>query len=100
MTAIIEHKSRKTIVPNFSQGERVDYVKRQLGYLREMLDGADDRKWICNALLEYSIALYKMEERQPTDEERREVRELLIELRALDPLRSGRWNDLGTSLLL
>jgi geranylgeranyl transferase type-2 subunit alpha len=89
-----------SIIPDFSQIERIDYLKRQVGELREMLDGAEDRKWICNALLEYSIALYKTEERQPKAEERRELGELLMELRSLDPLRCGRWADLANSLSL
>jgi geranylgeranyl transferase type-2 subunit alpha len=64
-----------------------------------MLDGAEDCKWIYNALIEYTIALCQMGGREPDIDEKQDCKTWLEELRKLDPLRSGRWDDLEQSLI-
>ena len=60
----------------------------------DMLDGAEDCKWIYDALIEYTLALSRIEERQLREDERVDCLQWLNELRKLDTLRGGRWADL------
>ncbi|TVY15448.1 Geranylgeranyl transferase type-2 subunit alpha [Lachnellula arida] len=94
MTTLTDPVGHATITPNFTAEERVEFVIRQLADLKEMLDGAEDNKWIYNALIEYTLDLSQMEERQPRPDEKQDCILWLAELRKLDPLRNGRWDDL------
>jgi len=98
MATLIEPVGYAVITPHFELRDRIGYVLEQLISLRDMLDGAEDCKWIYNALLEYTLAICQMEEREPCDDEKEDCISWLSELRKLDTLRSGRWDDLGKSL--
>lgn len=98
MTTLTDFVGHATITPNFTSEERSEYVTRQLVNLRDILDGAEDCKWVYSALFEYTMALSRMEERQPRGDEREDCRLWLAELRKLDPLRAGKWDDLDNSL--
>ena len=98
MTTLVDFVGHATITPNFTYQDRIEYVTRQLVNLRDMLDGAEDCKWIYSALLEYTLALCRMEERQPEEDEKQDCRAWLAELRKLDPFRNGRWDDLDKTL--
>lgn len=98
MTTLVDHVGHATTTPNFTDEDRSEYVTRQLVNLRDMLDGAEDCKWIYIELLEYTVALSRMQSRQPLDSEREECKAWLAELRKLDPLRAGRWDDVEKSL--
>ena len=98
MTTLTNFVGHDTITPNFTHADRIDYVTRQLAILKDMLDGAEDCKWIYSALIEYTLSLCEMEQRQPSNNETQDCKTWLADLRKLDPLRSGRWNDLDTSL--
>ena len=98
MTTLVDFVGHGTIVPNLTPEERNEYVTRQLENLRDMLDGAEDNKWIYNALIEYTLALCEMEERRPQADEKEDCKFWLEELRKLDPLRTGRWEDLENTL--
>ena len=69
--------------------------------VREMLDGAEDCKYIYQALLECSRQYLRLvagiEKAEVT---REEMKGWLEELRKLDPLREGRWKDLERTLKL
>ncbi|KAL2073023.1 hypothetical protein VTL71DRAFT_10347 [Oculimacula yallundae] len=98
MTTLTDHVGHATITPNFTNDDRLEYVERQLSILRDMLDGAEDCKWIYDALIEYTISLSSIEERETTMDEKGDCKAWLEELRKLDPFRSGRWDDLAKSL--
>ncbi|KAF8856427.1 geranylgeranyl transferas-like protein type II alpha subunit [Acephala macrosclerotiorum] len=98
MTTLTDYVGHATITPNFTPIDRSEYVIRQLAILKDMLDGAEDCKWIYNALIEYTMALCQIEERDPDRDEKQDCQAWLAELRKLDPLRSGRWDDLDESL--
>ena len=98
MTTLTDFVGHGTITPNFTMEERAEYITRQLVNLRDILDGAEDCKWVYNALLEYTIALCEIGERQPREDEKEDCRSWLAELRKLDPFRVGRWDDLNTFL--
>jgi geranylgeranyl transferase type-2 subunit alpha len=95
MTTLIDFVGHATITPHFTTEDRSEYVVRQLVNLKDMLDGAEDCKWIYDALLEYTLALCEMEERTPRDDEKQDCAAWLVEL---DPLRSGRWDNLENTL--
>lgn len=94
MTTLTDYVGHATITPNFTEEDRIEYVTRQLVILKDMLDGAEDCKWIYNALIEYSIALCRMEGRALDLGERQDCAAWLGELRKLDQDRRGRWDDL------
>jgi len=98
MTTLVDYVGHATITPNFTEEERIEYVTRQLVNLKDMMDGAEDCKWIYIALLEYTLALCRMEGREPRDDEKEDCASWLVEVRKLDPLRSGRWDDLEKTL--
>lgn len=98
MTTLTDYVGHATITPHFTQDDRIEYVTRQLAILKDMLDGAEDCKWIYDALIEHTMALCKMEERAPEQDESQDCKAWLEELRKLDPGRSGRWDDLKKSL--
>lgn len=98
MTTLTDYVGHGSITPNFTPEDRAEYVTRQLVILKDMLDGAEDCKWIYNALIDYTMALCRMEERKPDLDERQDCATWLAELRKLDPDRSGRWDDLEKSL--
>ncbi|KAE9376088.1 geranylgeranyl transferas-like protein type II alpha subunit [Stipitochalara longipes BDJ] len=98
MTTLTDYVGHATITPHFTLEDRAEYVTRQLGILKDMLDGAEDCKWIYNALIEYTMALCQMEERVPDSNEKQDCVTWLAELRKLDADRSGRWDDLERSL--
>jgi geranylgeranyl transferase type-2 subunit alpha len=98
MTTLTNYVGHATITPNFTHLNRIDYVTRQLAILTDMLDGAEDCKWIYSALIEYSLLLCQMEERPPRPDEKQDCMTWLTELRKLDPLRRGRWDELEKTL--
>lgn len=98
MSTITEPAGYALIVPHFSQADRIEYVKGELENIQDMLDGEEDCKWIYLSLLEYTVALWGMEQRAPTVEETSNCRLWLSEARRLDPLREGWWSDLEKRL--
>jgi geranylgeranyl transferase type-2 subunit alpha len=94
MTTLTEIKGYSIIVPNFSQDDRLEYITQQLVDLRDMLDGAEDCKWIYNALLQYTLSACELNKREPNENEKKDLQLWLAQLRKLDPLRAGRWDDL------
>ena len=87
-----------SILPHFTTEQRIDYANSQIDDLKEMLDGAEDCKWIYNGLYEYTLAICRTCERQPTADELRDLKLWLGELKKLDPVRIGRWEEQERSL--
>lgn len=98
MTTLVDPVGHATITPYFTDEDRIKYVTNQLVNLRDMLDGAEDCKWIYIASLEYTVALCHMQNRQPNEVEKEKCKLWLMALRKLDPFRSGRWDDMEKSL--
>ncbi|RQM04990.1 hypothetical protein DH86_00003711 [Scytalidium sp. 3C] len=97
MTLLTENVRETTIIPKFTISDRIEYVNRQLENVKDMLDGEEDCKWIYNALVEYTMALWRLQNRV-SDEEKRNVKLWLAKLKELDPFRTGKWNDIDNSL--
>lgn len=87
------------IIQDISDDVQVLYFDEELEAIKDMLDGAEDCKWIYQALLETATALRRA--RQSEDDGLdKEIAGWLSELRKLDPLRSKRWDDLSQKLKL
>lgn len=91
MLTLLSSEASITILPNFKAQQRHAYAVQQIDDLKEMLDGAEDCKWIYHGLFEYTLDVCKLLDRQPTLEEIEDLRLWLAELKKLDPLRQGRW---------
>jgi geranylgeranyl transferase type-2 subunit alpha len=90
---LVDYTGRPTMVPNFAVEDRVTYVTREIEDIKDLLEDYDDIKWIYEALMEYTISVSQLEEREPQSEEKEDLKGWLAKLRELDPMRNGRWND-------
>jgi geranylgeranyl transferase type-2 subunit alpha len=88
-----------SILDPCTNADRLAYLEQEIDNVREMLDGAEDCKYIYQALLEYSRRYLDIEagNKKVTT---MEMRGWLEELCKLDPLREGRWKDLERTLQL
>lgn len=86
-----------SMVPSLSDEERLKYLEQEIAAITELLDEADDCKWIYQALVTYSLLALKMKGK-PDAELNGNISGWLSGLRRLDPLRRGRWDDLEKSL--
>lgn len=82
-----------SMVPNLNIEERVKYLNEEILKVMDMLEGAEDCKWIYQSLIHMSILYKDLSIDFPVELEI--MRSWLHTLRDLDPLRSSRWNDLG-----
>lgn len=87
------------ILSPVTNADRLHYLEQELDSIREMLDGAEDCKYIYQALLDYSGRYLEVDagNKKITTQE---MSGWLEELRRLDPLREGRWRDLGVRMKL
>ena len=90
------HQSVSILDP-CTNGDRLRYLEQELDNVKDMLDGAEDCKYIYQALLEYSQRYLEVETGNKTVTTM-DMKEWLDELRKIDPLREGRWADLGKTL--
>ncbi|RHZ50059.1 Rab geranylgeranyltransferase BET4 [Aspergillus thermomutatus] len=89
--------SDQTMAPNLSDIERSEYLRRETDEIQDMLDGAEDCKYIYQALIDCTLLASKVEGTMSnTDKEN--ILSWLSELKKLDPLRCGRWLDFEKSL--
>ena len=92
MTIIIE-PSKSTATINFTKGDRQRYVIQQIEILKDMLDGAEDCKWIYDTLIEFTLVISRMQNRGLHVAEKQDCISWLKKLKVLDHFRIGRWND-------
>lgn len=85
-----------SMAPDLSEEERSEYVTQEIGRLQEMLDGAEDCKWIYQSLISLSILHKSLGGRWPVGMS--EIGHWVDELTRLDPLRAKRWADLRREL--
>ncbi|KAJ5585534.1 uncharacterized protein N7459_005334 [Penicillium hispanicum] len=87
----------RTMAPNLSTSERLQYLHDEIEAIQEMLDGADDCKYVYQALIECTLLVSKVTgSLSPKDQDR--IRGWLSELKRLDPLRQQRWLDFEQTL--
>ncbi|KAI1421207.1 prenyltransferase alpha subunit repeat protein [Xylaria sp. FL1777] len=80
---IVDPRNRQTIAPALTMEERIDYLRCEIDDIKDLLEDYPNIKWIYEGLLECSLALERLGQRI-----------WLAKVRALDPIRTGRWNDL------
>ena len=86
------------MAPHLSQSDRIVYLCDEIQAIEEMLDGAEDCKYVYQALIDCTVLLSKARGSMLADDQKR-VMTWLSELKKLDPLRSARWSDLEKTLL-
>ena len=82
----------QSMAPDLTAAERTAYVHNEMTKIREMLDGAEDCKWIYQTLIHLSFLSRELGADQSEGADL--VDEYIDELTKLDPLRLGRWNEL------
>jgi len=87
------------VVLDLNNGDRVRICEREMANIREMLEDFEDCKWIYQSLLQYAKEYLDIEAGNKAFTTM-EMSEWLARLRELDPLRTGRWDDLESSLNL
>lgn len=87
----------RTMAPNLGTSERLQYLRRELAAIEEMLDGAEDCKYIYQSLIECTMLVSKVSGHM-LPEDHQQVLSWLSELQQLDPLRRQRWLDLEKTL--
>ncbi|GMF73925.1 unnamed protein product [Aspergillus oryzae] len=85
------------MAPNLSQSERLDYVRQEIEEIQDMLDGAEDCKYIYQALIDCTLLASKIQGTMSSDDQQK-VLSWISELKKMDPLRRGRWLDFERSL--
>lgn len=91
--------SGMTMAPSLSTAERLGYVQREIEELQEMLDGAEDCKYIYQTLIECTLLASRIQGTGTLPSaEKKQILNWLSELKRLDPLRQGRWLDFEKSL--
>ncbi|CAI7631698.1 unnamed protein product [Penicillium glandicola] len=89
--------AERTMAPNLSSSDRLEYIRNEIEEIREMLDGAEDCKYIYQALIECTLLASKVEG-SLSSEDRDQILSWLSELKKLDPLRRERWLDFEKTL--
>jgi geranylgeranyl transferase type-2 subunit alpha len=89
--------TKELIVPDLSNAERERYYKHELEYIKDILEDEADCKWIYEGLL-YLASAYLVVKSGTKAFTASDMQAWLKELHRLDPLRKGRWNDVGTRL--
>ncbi|OQD68616.1 hypothetical protein PENDEC_c033G00260 [Penicillium decumbens] len=87
----------RTMAPNLSTSERLQYLRDEIEAIQEMLDGAEDCKYIFQALIECTLLVSKVGGSLQQDD-RDQILSWLSELKKIDPLRRQRWLDFESSL--
>ncbi|OJJ44049.1 hypothetical protein ASPZODRAFT_145175 [Penicilliopsis zonata CBS 506.65] len=89
--------SAQTMAPNLSTADRLEYLLVEIEEIEEMLDGAEDCKYIYQALINCTLLACKIRGTS-SSQDRLNVTKWLSELKTIDPLRSKRWSDLEQRL--
>lgn len=88
----------RSMAPELTNDERLAYVRAENEFIEDLVEDAEDSKWVYQALMECAQIEAKLSG-SFTDEAQTNVREWLARLKELDPLRTGRWDDTEKRLL-
>jgi geranylgeranyl transferase type-2 subunit alpha len=94
-----DYARNTAVLSPVSNADRLAYLEQELDSIKEMLDGAEDCKYIYQALLEYSGRYLDVDAGNKMITTK-EMTAWLTELRKLDPLREGRWRDMEVKMQL
>lgn len=85
-----------SIAPNLRLDQRLEYLSLEYKKVLEMLDGAEDCKWIYQSLIQTSVLYKNLSNKWPAPGG--QIKSWIRELQQLDPLRKGRWHDMEKGL--
>lgn len=88
-------RAARSMAPNLTDAQRIEYLSHEIEEIKEILEEEGDCKWIYQALIECTVLISKLQ--GMSDKAKKDVSSWISELKRLDPLRMGRWNDLETS---
>lgn len=86
-----------TMAPNLSTEEKLTYIDGEEEYIQDLVEDAEDCKWVYLALLDCASLRRKLGKGIPSEESM--IRQWLSKIEQLDPLRAGRWADMQQKLL-
>jgi len=86
-----------SMAPNLTDDCRLTYIVQALEVMQDLRECAEDCKWVYQALLQYTTLEHLLKD-EPLTAVKSKLAEWLEELRKLDPLRKGRWDDLSNTL--
>lgn len=98
MLDVINQSGQPSITSNLTDQDKAAYISREIVDIKELLEDYDDCKLLYERLMDYTIELASLEKRQPSSNEKSTLKSWLFKLRELDPLRTGRWNDIEKQL--
>ncbi|KAJ5637691.1 hypothetical protein N7490_007570 [Penicillium lividum] len=87
----------RTMAPNLTTSERLEYLRQEIENIEEIIDGAEDCKYIYQALIECTMLVSKVTG-SLSSQDRNQILSWLSELKQLDPLRERRWLDFERTL--
>jgi geranylgeranyl transferase type-2 subunit alpha len=85
------------VILDLTDDDRHRYYGNEIRYIREILEDEEDCKWIYEGLLFLAGACLEINSETKVFTTG-DMRSWLEQLKKLDPLRKGRWDDLGRSL--
>ena len=88
----------QSMAPNLTTEQRLGYIAGEIENLVDMLEFDEDCKWIYKSLIGLSILHNNLSQQSPHRKD--QLRDWVLKLKRLDPLRKGRWDDLEQSLSL
>lgn len=91
--------SENLIAQDLTNGERQNYYENEMEYIKEILEDETDCKWIYEGLLGLAEAYLEVDAGTGAVTTK-DMRAWLAELKRLDALRRGRWEDLERRLQL
>ncbi|KAL7943726.1 protein prenylyltransferase [Trichoderma barbatum] len=93
VSQIVGEGNRQSITPAFTVDEKIAHLKHEIDEIKDLLEDYADIKWIYEALSEYTVALERLQRTDNNSAETGDLQVFLSKLRTLDPMRTGRWND-------
>lgn len=85
------------IALDLTNNDRQKYYAHEMEYIQEILEDETDCKWIYEGLLRLAVSYLQVEGGTKAFTTM-DMRSWLEQLKRLDPLRNGRWEDLGRNL--
>ncbi|KAK5635056.1 hypothetical protein RRF57_010768 [Xylaria bambusicola] len=93
VSQVTPSRGTPTIVPNLTAEQKISHLEQQIEFIKDLLEDFEDIKWPYEALLEYTLALRKLQSNAQSDGQEDDPNLFLSKLRKLDALQAGRWND-------
>jgi geranylgeranyl transferase type-2 subunit alpha len=97
-TLSVDCSKEAAIVQDLTTADRLQYYEQELERISEITEDFDDCKWVYEALVQYTTE-YSQLKGVPASTQA-DMGKWLEKLGQLDPMRSGRWDDMRSSLKL